>query len=69
MMVCTAEACWVQRVTDAKIETKMDRTVVCAFGMNDYVPTANYTMTLCSIFLKTADHHKKKSSLRSLVCI
>jgi hypothetical protein len=58
MMACTAEACWVQRMTD--FETKMDRIVVCAFFMNDSVPTANYTMTLCSTFLKTADHHKKK---------
>jgi len=31
MMACTAEACWVQRVTDAEFETKMDCIVVCAF--------------------------------------
>jgi hypothetical protein len=31
MMACTAEACWVQRVTDAEFVTKMDCIVVCAF--------------------------------------
>lgn len=56
MMAYTAEACSVQRVTDAEFETKMDCIVVCALWMNDSVPTANYTMTLCSIFLKIADH-------------
>jgi hypothetical protein len=27
--------------------------------MHDTAPTADYSKTLCSIFLKTADHHKK----------
>ena len=31
MIACTAEACWVQRVTDAEFETEMDHIVVCAF--------------------------------------